>query len=220
MKSTETVHKTLSREFYLLDTREVARELLGKELVRVSPEGTTSGLIVETEAYLGVGDRASHAFGNRVSRRTAIMYEEGGRAYIYLIYGMYWCLNITTQSVGIPECVLIRALQPLAGLDLIRRRRHAGTDKPPATLSNGPGKLCLALGIDGSLYGEDLCGDVLFVREHTQLCPEEIASSPRVNIDYAEEAIHHEWRYYLKGNPFVSGASRTVQRPTNETVRP
>lgn len=204
MTETDKTGKTLPREFYLRDAREVARALLGQELVHEGSAGVASGIIVETEAYLGVVDRASHAFGGRMSSRTAIMYEEGGHAYVYLIYGMYWCLNITAQGVGTPECVLIRALQPVNGLDLMRRRRHAEAGKRLANLTNGPGKLCLALGVDGSLYGEDLCGDVLFVRERLPSDSAEIVASPRVNIDYAEEAIHHDWRYYLKGNPFVS----------------
>jgi DNA-3-methyladenine glycosylase len=181
----------------------VARDLLGKELVRESSEGAASGIIVETEAYLGVADRASHAFGGKMSRRTAIMYDEGGRAYLYFIYGMHWCLNVTTREAGTPEAVLIRAIQPILGLDLMRSRRHIKENRP-ADLGNGPGKLCQALGIDGSLYGEDLCGEVLFIREGLTVDPAEIAVSPRVNIAYAQEAIHHEWRYSLRGNPFVS----------------
>jgi len=218
MKASIKTHKALPREFYLRDAREVARELLGKELVRESPEGLTSGIIVETEAYLGAVDRASHAFGNRVSRRTSIMYEEGGHAYVYLIYGMYWCLNITVQGKGTPECVLIRALQPITGLELMRRRRHDKAGKRLANLTNGPGKLCLALGIDGSLYGEDLCGNVLFVRECLLSGPSEIATSTRINIDYAEEAIHHDWRYYLKGNQFVSKLRNASSE--NEAAKP
>jgi DNA-3-methyladenine glycosylase len=195
----------LPREFYLRDAREVARDLLGKELVRESPEGTASGIIVETEAYLGVADRASHAFGGRVSRRTAIMYDEGGRAYLYLIYGMHWCLNVTAREAGTPEAVLIRAIQPVVGIGLMRSRRSMA-GKRPADLGNGPGKLCQALGIDGSLYGADLCGEVLFLREGLTVDPAEIAVSPRVNIAYAQEAIQHEWRYFLQGNSFVSRA--------------
>ena len=195
--------KKLTREFYLRDAREVARDLLGKELVRESPAGVSSGIIVETEAYLGVTDRASHAFGGRLSRRTAIMYEEGGRAYLYLIYGMHWCLNVTTREAGTPEAVLIRGLQPVMGLDLMRNRRHIKEIRP-ADLGNGPGKLCQALGIDGSLYGADLCGEELFIRQHLTVDLAEIAVSPRVNIAYAQEAIHHEWRYFLRGNSCVS----------------
>ena len=198
----------LPREFYLRDAREVARDLLGKELVRESPEGSTSGMIVETEAYLGVIDRASHAFGGRLSSRTAVMYEEGGRAYVYFIYGMYWCLNFTTREQGVPEAVLIRALQPMSGIELMLRRRGSVV-KRAATLTNGPGKLCLAMAIDGSLYGEDLCGDRLFVREQSLLPVGEVVMSPRVNIDYAQEARHHEWRYYLQDNPYVSKVKRS-----------
>jgi DNA-3-methyladenine glycosylase len=197
------VPEKLPPEFYLRDARVVARELLGKELVRESPEGAASGIIVETEAYLGVADRASHAFGGRRSRRTAIMYEAGGRAYVYLIYGMYWCLNVTTREAGTPEAVLIRALQPVEGIDLMRRRRQA-EGKRPTELANGPGKLCRALAIDGSLYGEELCGDLLFIRDRALPTGAEVGASPRVNIGYAGEAAHHEWRYYLKGNPCVS----------------
>jgi DNA-3-methyladenine glycosylase len=193
----------LPRQFYLRDTREVARDLLGKELVRESPEGVTSGIIVETEAYLGIDDRASHAFGGRASRRTAVMYEEGGRAYTYLIYGMYWCLNLTTREQGVPEAVLIRALEPVAGIDLMRQRRQTA-GKRAADLAGGPGKLCRALAIDGSLYGEDLGGSRLYVREGIAVPPDMISSSPRVNIAYAGEAVHHEWRYFIKGNPAVS----------------
>lgn len=193
----------IPRSFYLRDTCDVARDLLGKELVRVHPEGTASGIIVETEAYRGVADRASHAFGGRLSRRTAVMFEEGGLAYVYLIYGMYWCLNLTTRKAGVPECVLIRALEPLTGMELMYRRRNIGGRKP-CSLTNGPGKLCRALSIDGSLYGADLSGDTLFVRERPLPPGAEIAATKRINIDYAEEAVHHEWRYILKGNPCVS----------------
>lgn len=193
------VEKKLPREFYLRDTREVARDLLGKELVRVSPEGTVTGIIVETEAYLGIDDRASHAYAGRASRRTAIMYEDGGRAYIYLIYGMYWCLNLTTRERGVPEAVLIRALEPVTGIDLMRQRRGT-SGKRPADLAGGPGKLCRALAIDGGLYGEDLGGDTLYVREGIAVPPEQISTSPRVNIDFAGEAASQEWRYVIKVN--------------------
>ncbi|HLO26046.1 MAG TPA: DNA-3-methyladenine glycosylase [Geobacteraceae bacterium] len=203
MTEADDTGRKLPREFYLRDARTVARELLGQELVHVSSEGVASGFIVETEAYLGVVDRASHAFGDRRSRRTAVMYEEGGRAYIYLIYGMYWCLNFTVQGVGTPEAVLIRALQPVTGIDLMAKRRNSD-GKRPADLANGPGKLCRALGIDGSLYGEDLCGNVLFVRQRPLVSPGEIAVVRRVNVDYAGEDAHREWRFYLKGNPCVS----------------
>ncbi|HEY6839060.1 MAG TPA: DNA-3-methyladenine glycosylase [Geobacteraceae bacterium] len=206
--------RKLPREFYLRDAREVARDLLGKELVRMSPEGIAAGTIVETEAYLGEADRASHAFGGRVTRRTAVLYEDVGRAYIYLIYGRYWCLNITAGAAGTPHCVLVRALEPREGVDLMRRRRGlAGTSLVP--LANGPGKLCLALGIDGSLYGEDICGGTVFVREEAVPPPVKIGSSPRINIDYAGEDSLRNWRYFIDGNSFVSRARtpRTLPAP-------
>lgn len=199
----DSTGRKLPREFYLRDAREVARELLGKELVCVSPEGIASGVIVETEAYLGEIDRASHVFGGRKTKRTAVLYEGGGRTYVYLIYGMYWCLNITAGPAGTPNCALVRALQPLEGVDLMRRRRRiAGTSLVP--LTNGPGKLCRALGIDGSLYGEDVCGGILFVREAGMQPDVKISASPRVNINYAGEDSLRDWRYFLDGNPFVS----------------
>ena len=199
----ETPMTVLPHEFYMRDTCDVARDLLGKELVRVHPEGTVSGVIVETEAYRGVADKASHAFGGRLSRRTAIMFEEGGFAYVYLIYGMYWCLNITTRESGVPECVLIRALEPLAGIDLMFSRRNI-PGKKACRLTNGPGKLCRALAIDGSLYGADICGGTLFVQDRQLQDSAEIMATKRINIAYAEEAVHHEWRYFLKGHPCVS----------------
>ncbi len=199
-----TTARGLTREFYLRDAREVAHELLGKELVRESPEGRVSGRIVEAEAYLGTADRASHAFGGRPSRRTAILCAEGGRAYVHLISGVYWCLNITAREEGVAHSVLIRALEPLEGIDLMRRRRQVGPGLSVTRLADGPGKLCRALGVDGSLYGADLCGDVLYVRNRPSLSPDEIGAAPRVNVAYAGEAAGYEWRYFIRKNPCVS----------------
>lgn len=194
---------TLPRSFYLRDTREVARDLLGKELVRVSPAGTTSGIIVETEAYSGLIDPACHAYGERRSARTEIMFHEGGRAYVYLIYGMYHCLNLTTGPEGTPDCVLIRALEPREGIDLMRLRRNLAHPSP-RLLTNGPGKLCQSMAIDRTLYGADLCGDILFVQEGGDFSTEEIGTSPRINIEYAGHARDFDWRFFIRGNPFVS----------------
>ena len=134
----------LSREFYLGDTVDIAQRLIGCTLVSVTEAGITSGRIVETEAYLGTEDTAAHASKGDPKGRTRILFGEGGYAYVYLIYGMYNCLNFATGPAGKPECVLIRALEPVDGLDIMAKRRK--TDKP-AALCSGPGKLCMALGI-------------------------------------------------------------------------
>lgn len=195
----------LPRSFYLRDALSVARDLLGKELVHRSPEGTASGVIVEAEAYRGVIDAASHARSGIPTGRTRIMYEDGGRAYVYFIYGMYWCINVTAREKGIAEAVLIRALEPRQGIELMRSRRRIAPGKRDVELTNGPGKLCAALGIDGSLYGADLCGNILFLREPEERDEFEVGTSPRRNVDYAGEAKDYHWRFFIAGNSYVSG---------------
>ncbi len=202
------VFKPLPREFYLRDAIQVARELIGKELVHCSSAGITSGVIVETEAYMGVTDPASHAFGGLRSKRTAVMYLPGGRAYIYLIYGMYNCMNVTTQKEGVPECVLIRALQPVRGMEIMRARRGLKNPESLINLTNGPGKLCQAMEIGTDLYGVDLCEKRLFVQEAEIPTAGEVGASRRLNIEYSGSARDFEWRFYLKGNPFVTKGSR------------
>jgi len=199
--------KPLPREFYLRDTIQVARELIGKELVHRSSAGITSGVIVETEAYMGITDPASHAFGGLRSKRTEIMYLTGGRVYIYLIYGMYNCMNVTTQKEGAPEAVLIRAIQPVRGMEIMLARRGLKNPKSLMNLTNGPGKLCQAMGIGADLYGADLCEKRLFVQEPENPAAGEVGASRRLNIEYAGSARDFEWRFYLKGNPFVTRTS-------------
>lgn len=173
------MEKRLTKEFFLQDTIEVARKLLGMRLVHVLPSGQRlSGFITETEAYLGAEDPACHSFGFRRTERTGILYETGGLAYIYFIYGMYHCLNVVTRPAGEPEAVLIRGLMPLEGIDL-----KAKTD--------GPGKLCRALKLTRAQNGEDLRGDALFITEYQRFSDDEIEASPRVGIDYAGDAM--EW---------------------------
>ena len=201
------VLKPLPRGFYLRDAIQVARELIGKELVHSSSAGITSGIIVETEAYMGLIDPASHAFGGLRSKRTTVMYHPGGRAYIYLIYGMYNCMNVTTQKEGVPECVLIRALQPVRGIEIMQARRGRKNPENLINLTNGPGKLCQAMGIDADLYGADLCEKRLFVQEAEISIAGEVGASRRLNIEYAGSARVFEWRFYLKGNPFVKKAA-------------
>lgn len=187
--------------FYLRDTRQVARDLLGGELVCRTAEGEASGLIVETEAYLGVNDAASHAFGGRRTPRTEILFAAGGRAYVYLIYGLHHCLNLTTRETGVPECVLIRALEPLAGRELMQARRPPGREE---RLASGPGRLCSALGIGRELNGEDLTGGRLFVRPGRPVGEGEVMVTARIGVDYAGEARGWPLRFYVANSRSLS----------------
>ena len=189
----------LDREFYLCDGLEAAEKLLGKILVHHSPDGLTAGRITELEAYMGETDKGCHAYGGRRTQRTQIMYANGGHAYVYLIYGMYCCMNIIVNREEIPHCIFLRALEPIDGIDLMKSRR--GTDKL-RNLCSGPGKLCIAMGIDKSLYGEDLCGSRLWLEDDGS--QPDIMRGKRINIDYAEEAADFNWRFAVKGSRFLS----------------
>jgi len=196
----------LRRDFFLrTDTLRIARELLGKLLVVTGPSGErVSGMIVETEAYLGEIDKAAHSFGGRRTARNEITYAEGGHVYVFFVYGMYYQLNLVTGLVDHPHVVLIRAVEPVEGIELMRRRRGEMKDK---NLTSGPGKLCIALGIDRDLNGEDLTeSERIWVEEYRTIRKMAIASGPRVGIDYAEEFIEMPWRFWIEGNDFVSGA--------------
>ena len=202
MKPLQSASK-LPREFYTRsNVLNVARELLGKLLVVPAPDGTrVSGIIVETEAYRGPLDRASHAYGGRRTSRTETMYSIGGTVYVYFVYGMYNQFNVVTNASDVPHAVLIRALAPVEGLDLMRQRRHG---QPDHNLTNGPGKLCIALGIDRKLDSSDLLGHQVWIEEGERISPRKIASGPRIGINYAEEWVDKPWRFWIKDNPFVS----------------
>ena len=202
----------LARAFYTrADVVAVARRLLGTLLVSRTRDGRrVSGIIVETEAYRGPEDRASHAYGGRRTRRTETMYAPGGTAYVYFVYGMYHQFNVVTNVVDVPHAVLVRALEPLEGLDLMRRRRGGVA---PGDLTSGPGKLCIALGIDRGLDGADLLGDRIWLEPGRRVSPAAIAAGPRVGIDYAEDWVARPWRFWLRGNPFVSRARPPLVRP-------
>ncbi|MDR1464585.1 MAG: DNA-3-methyladenine glycosylase [Oscillospiraceae bacterium] len=194
---------TLPRAFYYRSALDVAPALLGKVLWRRTEEGLTAGRIVETEAYLGPADPAAHSYKPR-SPRTEVLYGPGGFAYVYLIYGMYACLNVACNEPGQPDCVLLRALEPLEGRALMTARRQRPHRPPPAkpptdwALCGGPGKLCQAMAVDRGCYGADLLGDVLFLTEGDAVPPEEIHTSPRINIDYAGAAREFPWRFYVE----------------------
>jgi len=194
------------RDFYERDTLTVAKELLGKYMVHNSTEGTTIGKIVETEAYIGPSDPGSHAYKGLRSKRTEVQFGPGGYAYIYQIYGLYFCFNVVTQRRGMPEVVLIRAVEPIAGLDTMVKKRGfiEITMKSITDLTNGPAKLCIAMGIDKSLYGVDMCGERLFIASPNPKVVFEIVSTPRINIDYAGGAKNYPWRFLIKNNKYVS----------------
>ncbi len=168
-----------------------------------------SGIIVETEAYRGPEDRASHAYGGRRTRRTETMYAPGGTAYVYFVYGMYHQFNVVTNVADVPHAVLVRALEPVEGVELMRRRRGGAA---PLDLTSGPGKLCIALGIDRRLDGADLLGDRIWLEAGRRVRPAAIAAGPRVGIDYAEDWAARPWRFWLRGNPFVSRAPAASHR--------
>ncbi|GBG55416.1 putative 3-methyladenine DNA glycosylase [Sporomusaceae bacterium FL31] len=200
--------KTLARAFYNRDSLIVAQDLLGKVLVREISGQKISVKIVETEAYMGITDRAAHSFGGRRTPRVEVMYGGPGISYVFLVYGMYHCFNIVTQEEGNPQAVLIRAAEPIGGFDLIAQNRFNKTYNQLSksqikNLTNGPGKLCRALLIDKSLNGEDLCSNKLYVEEG-EAEKIHIVSSKRVGIDYAEEAKDYLWRFYIANNEYVS----------------
>ncbi|MFO0762000.1 MAG: DNA-3-methyladenine glycosylase [Byssovorax sp.] len=197
-------HARLGRAFYARDTLVVAEDCLGKVLVHASPEGLTAGRIVEAEAYRGPDDRAAHSAGGRRTPRTEVMFGPPGHAYLFRLYGMHWAFNLVTGAEGEPQVVLIRALEPLLGLPLMATRR--GLPEGARASTNGPGKLCAALGLDGAAYGLDLCGARLFLAEGPR---GPVGTSPRINIDYAGEWANKPWRFFEKGNPWVSVRPRT-----------
>jgi DNA-3-methyladenine glycosylase len=199
----------LTRDFYTrTDVLKVARDLLGKLLVvPAANRKRVSGMIVEVEAYRGPEDRASHAYGGRRTKRTETMYQLGGLAYVYFVYGMYNQFNVVTNVVDTPHAILIRALEPVEGIDVMRMRRHT---QPDHNLTNGPGKLCIALGIDRQLDRADLLGKEVWLEEYVRVPSSQIARGPRIGIDYAEEWVEKPWRFWIKGNAFVS-KSRSPQ---------
>jgi len=201
--------KKLSREFYLRDdTLQIAQDLIGKLLVVPSETGTrVSGMIVETEAYLGEIDKAAHSFNNRRTARNEITYGIGGHAYVFFIYGMYFQFNVVCGVKDSPHVVLIRALEPVEGIEIMRKRRlikNPSAKMPDKNLTSGPGKLCVALDIKRELNGADLCKDKIWLEDHKTFSSDKIERGARIGIDYAEEFAEKPWRFRLKNNAFVS----------------
>jgi DNA-3-methyladenine glycosylase len=192
------VGRILRRDFYARETEIVSRELLGAILECRTDDGIASGVIVETEAYVGEHDAACHAAAGR-TRRTEPLYGPPGNAYVYFIYGMHWCINAVTRAEGLPSAVLIRALEPLAGIPLMRRRRpRARSDRD---LTNGPGKMCAALGIDRRMNGASLQRYPVVIRAGSIVKDNDVVITPRIGISRAAD-----WplRFLVRDNPFVS----------------
>ena len=196
----------LTRDFYARDTELVARDLLGCILECHNDDGVASGRIVETEAYVGEHDLACHAAAGR-TRRTEPLYGPAGRSYVYFIYGVHWCFNAVTRDEGLPSAVLVRALEPLDGVDLMRRRRAAA--KRDHELTNGPGKLCAALGIDARHNALPLDRPPILIREGSHVSKNRVLITPRIGI---REAASWPLRWIVEDNPYVTRTPREFSR--------
>ena len=207
----------MDKEFFNQDGINVAKQILGKYLIRNYEGKTIVTKIVETESYMGVNDKGAHVYGNKKTERTKPLYLEGGHIYVYLIYGMYYCLNISANIEGNPECVLIRAIEPITELDEISLNRFKKEYKDLSNyqkknITNGPGKLCMALKIDKTLNSKSILGNELYISDFydekdKKICSKdnfEVEKSKRINIDYAQEARDYLYRFFIKDNKYVS----------------
>ena len=192
----------LSHSFYEQSTVDVAKQLLGKYLVRRHPDGDSIGRIVETEAYVGPQDLACHAAKGR-TKRTEVMYGPAGHAYVYFIYGFYNMLNLVTEATDYPAAVLVRAVEPVVGIEIMKWRRQSHELRH---LTSGPGKLCQAFAIDRSLNGADACGKILFVEDRGEATPKLLAT-PRIGVNYAGKWKDKRLRFIVRNNDFVSKIS-------------
>lgn len=197
----------LAPDFFIRpDVTLVARELLGKVLVTNIDGILTSGMITETEAYRAPDDRACHAYGNRRTQRTEVMFHEGGKAYIYLCYGIHHLFNVVTGPTDMAHAVLVRAIEPLEGIDEMMQRRGRQSGKVVPALTTGPGALSQALGLTTALNGQVFSNENALVWIENRGCgiPEQdIAAGKRIGVDYAGPCAEWPWRYWIKGNPFV-----------------
>jgi len=194
----------LSPEYYLNDdVVSLAKDLLGKVLYTNINGQISAGIIVETEAYFGIKDKASHAYGGRRTNRTETMYAQGGVAYVYLCYGMHNLFNVVSSVIDDPHAILIRAIEPLLGKDIMEERRNMPFTK--GAISSGPGSAAKALGIDRSFNSKNLNGEEIWIEDHQISYPDEaISAGPRVGIAYAQEHALLPWRFFVKGNKYVS----------------
>lgn len=181
----------------------LAKDLLGKVLFTNIGGKITAGIILETEAYHGVQDKASHAYGGRRTSRTETLYNQGGISYVYLCYGIHNLFNIVSSVEGEPHAVLIRGIEPLIGKEIMEHRRNIPSNK--AAISSGPGSAAKALGIDRSFNKKDLTGEEIWLEDHgIRYTTDQIAATPRVGVAYAQEDALLPWRFFIKGNKYVS----------------
>ncbi|MGY4690652.1 DNA-3-methyladenine glycosylase [Salibacterium sp. K-3] len=188
----------LPEKFFYQPTLELASQLLGSILVKKTEQGTAAGRIVETEAYLGKEDKAAHSFGNKKTKRTAIMFDEPGHVYVFEMH-THCLVNVVSAPAGVPQAVLIRALEPVEGIDLMRCRRKRGKD---VELTNGPGKLTKALGITMEDYGRRFSEETLYIAKGWDAG--DISSGPRIGIENTGEARDYPYRFWENGNRYVS----------------
>ena len=197
--------KKLNNDFYVgTDVVKIAKELIGKILVTTFNGNITSGRIVETEAYAGITDKASHSFGGRRTQRNEHMYNEGGISYVYICYGIHTMFNVVTNKINMPDAVLIRALEPIEGIDcMLQRTEKKRLDN---TLTKGPGNLCRAMGIDKIHSGNSLNSNNIFIAaDGFVLSDDAIGTSKRIGIDSAGIDALLPYRFYVRGNKYVSG---------------
>jgi DNA-3-methyladenine glycosylase len=193
--------KKLPRTFYLQPTLTVAKQLLGKIFVRKIGKDILSGKIVEVEAYLGENDPASHAFRGK-TKRNEVMFQTGGHLYVYFTYGMHFCANIVTEEADKGRAVLIRAVEPLTGIELMKKnRKRVFTKHSLINLTNGPAKFCQAFGIAREQNGTDLLGDEIYLTDGVDIPASIIVATTRIGI---KTGTDKKWRFYIKGNPLVS----------------
>lgn len=195
----------LNNEFYLrADVLQISKDLLGKLLITKMNGKTTSGRIVETEAYAGITDKASHAWNGRRTNRTETMYAKGGTAYVYLCYGIHHLFNVVTNKIDIPHAILIRAVEPVKGVDIMLHR--TGKVKADFSLTRGPGNVSKALGIFTQHSGASLLGNELYIaNDDFKIAKNTIIATPRIGVDYAGEDAKLPYRFIIKDNPYVSG---------------
>ena len=200
----------MDKKFFENDGIYVAKNILGKFLIRKYKDTQIVTKIVETESYMGIKDKAAHVYNDKKTDRTKPLYLEGGHIYVYLIYGMHHCLNLSANVENIPECVLIRAVEPVTGL---KKDYTELTNYQNKNITNGPGKLCMALDIDRSFNSKSILDSDLYISDfyidqngEKVFCNNnfEVVESKRINIDYAEEAKDYLWRFYIKDNKYVS----------------
>lgn len=203
MNFNQILKHRLTGEFFTRQVNQVAKDLLGKFLVKVEPGQSLVGKIVETEAYDGLTDEASHSFRGKTARNE-VMFEEGGLLYVYFTYGMYFCSNIVTGQKGHGAAVLLRAVEPLNGIEIMQKRRFGEKEissKQKFSVCNGPGKLCIAYGFNKAHNGTDLTKDNIFITGATAVPESEIETTERIGI---KKSVDLKWRYYIKNNPYIS----------------